>query len=220
MKRTVWMVVVVCIGLAGIWTCASAATPALGVAAIGFFPKGAGLDAFLSENGLPSMGTGLVGGSGSVRLPGPSGIESRAVAWGVGASLSSATSAADLVSAVGGLELAQTIGGDDTSTLKVGGILGGGATVLSIRGYLHPTLGDGGFAPEPARRDIVRAVVLVMPGIQMAVEIAQGIEIELRMGYLQPLFGVTFGDVFGIPAPSLDLSGSIVSLGLSLDLPL
>ncbi len=37
---------------------------------------------------------------------------------------------------------------------------------------------------------------------------------ELRLGYILPVFGIDFGDLIGIPAPSLDLSGPTVSFGI------
>jgi len=180
-----------------------------------FFPDMTGINTFMSENGLPSMGRFLVGAGGNGRggaVPGP---VFGGIGWGVMAFSENDELYAELISAGGGFDMGRAIGGDDESVLTVGAVLGGGANVLGIYGYLYPMVDPQGLVPEPTYRELVYAHGFVEPYVSMAAEIFPWMGFELRIGYLISVYGAEFGDPIGIPVPSLDFSGPTVSFGIA-----
>jgi len=179
-----------------------------------FFPDMTGVNAFMSEYGLPSMGSFLVGPGGNGRggaLPGP---VFGGIGWGLMAFSENDVLSAELISAGGGFDMGRAIGGDDGSVLTVGLVLGGGANILGIDGYIYPTVDPQGLVPEPTYREIVYAHGFVEPYVSMAAEIFPWMGFELRLGYHLSVYGAEFGDIIGIPTPSLDFSGPTVSFGI------
>jgi len=185
-----------------------------GAMAMAFFPDMSGINAFMSENGLAPMGEFLIGAGGGGRGGVIGGPAFGGIGWGVLAASQGEDRHAELVFGGGGLDVGRAIGGDEESVLTVGAVLGGGANVLSISGYLHPTIEPEGLVPEPTYRELVHAVGFVQPYVSMSAQLLPWMGFELRIGYVLPLFGVELGDSLGIPAPSLDLAGPTVSVGL------
>jgi hypothetical protein len=186
-----------------------------GAMAMAFFPDMAGINTFMSENGLSPMGDFLIGGGGSGRGGVIGGPAFGGAGWGLMASSKNDELYAELVSAGGGFDIGAAIGGDESSVLTIGAVLGGGANVLSISGYLYPTIEPEGVVPEPAYREIGLAMGFVQPYVSMSAQLFPWMGFEFRLGYLFPLFGIEFGDLLGVPAPSLELSGPTVSFGIS-----
>ena len=186
-----------------------------GAMAMAFFPDMSGVNIFMSENGLPSMDDVLFGAGGGGRGGIIGGPVLGGVGWGVLATSSSDVRQAELVFGGGGLDLGWAIGGNDRSVLTIGTVLGGGAHVLTLteRPVEAAGIGTSGIIVEPTRREIGRAVGFVQPYISMSAQFLSWVGFEFRAGYVLPVFGVDFGDLVGIPAPSLEFSGPTVSLG-------
>ena len=220
MKRVLCLVaILICIGVVGVGD-AAAQTEGRGFGfggpmAMAFFPDMSGINTFLSENGLPSMGSFLIGAGGGGRGGVIGGPAFGGIGWGVLAASEAGELRADFVFAGGGFDIGAAIGGDESSVLTIGAVVGGGANVLSIFGYLYPTIDPEGLVPEPMPRELGRSVGFVQPYVSMAAQLLPWMGFELRIGYVLPVFGIDFGDQLGIPAPSLDLSGPTVSLGIA-----
>jgi len=186
---------------------------------VAFFPDLTGVNAFLSENSLPAFGEVLWGAGGYGRGGVIGGISAGGGGWGVVASSSVGDRSAELVSAGGGLDLGWAIGGDESSVLTVGALWGGGATLLdlSVMGTnsLDASALPHGITIDPTQRSLGRVSAFVTPYVSLQAQLLSWMGFELRIGYVLPLFGFDFGDVLGIPAPSLDLRGPIVSLGVA-----
>jgi len=138
------------------------------------------------------------------------------IGWGVFATSESEDRCAELVFGGGGFDIGAAIGGDESSVLTIGVVLGGGANVLTLTA---PSVNPDGFTPrgvipEPTSRELGRAVGFVQPYVSMSARLLPWMAFEFRFGYLLPVLGIDFGDSPGIPAPSLDLSGPTVSAGL------
>ena len=185
-----------------------------GPMAMAFFPDMSEINAFLSENGLDPMSDFLIGAGGGGRGGVIGGPVFGGTGWGVLAVSKGEDRHAELVVGGGGFDLGAAIGGDETSVLTIGALLGGGASVLSLTGYFVQTVDPAGLVPEPTNHELVRAMGFVQPYVSMSAQLLPWMGFELRLGYVLPVFGIDLGDVLGIPAPSLDLSGPAVSLGL------
>jgi len=221
MKRTMgFFLILVCIGSVG--SGLVAAEPGAlefgfgGAMAMAFFPDMTGINAFMSENGLPPMGDVLIGVGGGGREGLIGGNAFGGIGWGVLAASKSEDRSAELVFGGGGLDLGAAIGGDEGSVLTLGVVLGGGANVLSLTGPPGQTeaVAPGGIVPEPMHRELRLIVGFVQPYVSMSAQLLPWMGFDLRLGYVLPLFGIEFGDLLGIPAPSLDLAGPTVGLGL------
>jgi hypothetical protein len=221
MKRTLGLfMIVACIGAMGS-SLAMAEPETLGFGfggamAMAFFPDMTGVNTFMSENGLPPMGDFLIGAGGGGRGGVIGGPAFGGIGWGVLATSESDDRHAELVFGGGGFDLGAAIGGDDSSVLTVGAVLGGGAHVLTLTGTIVDANGftPTGVVPEPISRELGRAVGFVQPYVSMSAQLVPWVGFELRLGYVLPFFGIDFGDELGIPAPSLDLSGLTVSFGI------
>ncbi len=186
-----------------------------GAFGMAFFPDMTGINAFMSENGFEPMDNFLAGPGGNGRGGIIGGPAFGGGGWGLMALSGTEDRYAELISAGGGFDLGAAIGGDDSSVLTIGAVLGGGANLLSITGYIYPTVDPQGIVPEPTYREIGYAHGFVQPYLSMAAQIFPWMGFEFRLGYLFPVVGFEFGDLLGIPAPSLELSGPTVSFGLS-----
>jgi len=187
-----------------------------GAMAMVFFPDMTGVNTFVSENGLPSMGDFLIGAGGGGRGGVIGGPAFGGIGWGMLATSESEDRYAELVFGGGGFDIGTAIGGNERSVLTVGAVLGGGANVLTLIGTSADPDGftPRGVVPEPTSRELVRAVAFVQPYVSMSAQLLPWMGFELRLGYLLLVFGIDFGDLLGIPAPSLELSGPTVSFGL------
>ncbi len=221
MKRTVGLFLIfVCIGTLG--SALVAAEPGAlefgfgGPMAMAFFPDMTGINTFMSENGLAPMGEFLIGAGGGGRGGVIGGPALGGIGWGVLACSEGEDRHAELVFGAGGLDLGAAIGGDESSVLTMGVVLGGGATVLSLTGPfgLTEAVSPCGIVPGPISREVGCAVGFVQPYVSMSAQLLPWMGFEFRLGYVLPLFGIDFGDLLGIPAPSLELAGPTVSLGL------
>ncbi len=221
MKRT--MILAVLLGVAGGSIAGLAAEGnALGFGFGGggvatFFPDLTGVNAFLSENGLAPLPDVLWGGCGGGRggmIRGPS---MGGMGFGVVAETANDDRSADLVVGAGGMDIGVAIGGGETSVLTVGAVLGGGAAVLDLMfPGVEPVVADSrGIVPEPLERTVGRAFAMALPYVSFEAQLTGFLGIEVRIGYLLPLFGFDFEDTVGIPAPSLDLSGPYVSASIA-----
>ena len=222
MKRTVgFFLILVCIGSMGV-VLVAAEPGALefgfgGAMAMAFFPDMTEINTFMSENGLAPMGDVLIGVGGGGRGGVIGGNAFGGIGWGVLAASKSEDLSAELVFGGGGLDLGAAIGGDEGSVLTMGVVLGCGANVLSLTGPSGQTeaVAPGGIVPQPMHRELRRIVGFVQPYVSMSAQLLPWMGFELRIGYVLPLFGIEFGDLPGIPAPSLELAGPTVSLGLA-----
>jgi len=186
-----------------------------GPMAMAFFPDMTGINTFMSENGLAPMGDFLIGAGGGGRGGVIGGPSFGGIGWGVLAASESEDRHAELVLAGGGFDLGAAIGGDESSVLTIGAVLGGGANVLTVTGVFDD-LEDvtlNGIVPEQTYREIGLAMGFVQPYVSLSAQLLPWMAFELRLGYMLPIFGVEFGDLLGIPAPSLELSGPTVSFG-------
>jgi len=220
MKRTLCLfTILACIGATG--SSLVTAEPVTrgfgfgGAMAMAFFPDMTGINTFMSENGLPPMCDFLIGAGGGGRGGVIGGPSFGGVGWGVLATSESEELHAELVFAGGGFDLGAAIGGDESSVLTIGAVLGGGANVLSITGYLVETIEPEGLVPEPTFHELVRALGFVQPYVSMSAQLLPWMGFEFRLGYVFPVFGIDVGDDLGVPAPSLDLSGPTVSFGFA-----
>ena len=186
-----------------------------GAMAMAYFPDMTGINTFMSENGLPSMGDMLIGAGGGGRGGVIGGLTFGGIGWGVLAESSNEEVSAELVFGGGGFDMGAAIGGDERSVLTIGAVLGAGANVLTFNGYLVQTTTPQGIVPEPTVREIGRVTGFVQPYLSMSAQLLPWMGFEFRAGYIFPVLGFEFGDLLGVPAPSLELSGPTVSLGLS-----
>jgi hypothetical protein len=184
-----------------------------GPMAMGFFPDMTGINTFLAENGLPPMGDVLIGFGGGGRGGVIGGPVFGGIGWGIAGTSEAGDRSAEFVFGGGGFDMGTAIGGDDSSVLTLGGVIGGGANVMTIDVYPEET-GPSGLVIEPTIREFGRAIAFVQPYVSMAAQLLPWMGFEFRIGYVFPIFGVDFGDRAGIPAPSLNLSGVTVSFGL------
>ena len=184
---------------------------------VAFFPDLTGVNAFLSENDLPPFGEILWGAGGYGRGGVIGGGSFGGGGWGVFASSGVGDRTAELVCAGGGFDIGWAVGGDERSVLTIGTVWGGGATVLDMAFAMPNALGQEPQAIliEPTGRTLGHVSAFAQPYVSLQAQLLSWMGIELRLGYLLPLFGFDFGDVVGIPTPSLDLSGPIVSLGVT-----
>jgi hypothetical protein len=216
------LVLVVLLALAGgSLACTGEAGGALGFGFGGggiaaFFPSLDGVNAFLSENGLAPLGEFLIGGGGGGRGGVIGGMSFGGMGWGVGATSTGLDRSAEFTVGAGGFDLGLALGGDSNSVLALGAVLGGGASVLdlSFAGVQPAHAQPQGIIPAPIDRMIGRAFAFVMPYVSMEAQIVSFVGLEVRIGYLVPIVGFDFGDVVGIPAPSLDLSGPFVGVSV------
>ena len=215
-----WWIVAVCVCSLG--SSLAMAEPAIrgfgfgGPLAMAFFPDMTGINVFMSENGLPPMGEMMIGAGGNGRGGIIGGATAGGIGWGTWMISEAEDRRAELAFGGGGLDLGVALGGNDRSVLALGAVLGGGANVLTLStvagsGRLSPS----GIVPEPSSRAFGCAVGFVQPYVSMAVQPLPWVGLELRLGYILPVFGVAFGDLVGIPIPSLRLSGPTVSFGVA-----
>ncbi len=177
-----------------------------GVAA--FFPNLAGVSTYLSENGLDPLGEFLIGGGGGGRGGVIGGMSFGGMGFGLTATSAGLDRSAELAVGVGGFDLGFAVGGDESSVLTLGAVLGGGASVLELS---FSSVQPMGIVPEPLSRMAGRAFAMVMPYVSFEAQVLAFVGLEVRIGYLVPVVGFDFGDLIGITAPSLDLSGPFVS---------
>lgn len=226
MKRMLFFILILAVAVA-VSSLAVAAPVARGFGfggamGMAFFPDMTGINAFMSENGLPSMGSFLFGGGGNGRGGEIGNLVFGGIGWGMVALSENDDSYAEFVSAGGGFDLGAAIGGDKTSVLTVGVVLGAGANVLSLSSLTDfdddedfDDVTTCGIIPGPANRELVHVNGFVQPYVSMSAQLLPWIGFEFRCGYIFPVVGMDVGDLVGIPAPSLELSGPTVSLGFA-----
>jgi hypothetical protein len=207
------------IGLAGILVSAQGFGFG-GPMAVAFFPQLEGINAFLEANDLPPFGDVLLGGGGLGRGGAIGGMSAGGIGWGIVADSESGARHAELVFGGGGLDLGCAVGGDTESVLTIGAVLGAGASVLSMTPVPVPVVErDGaspaGIIPEPDEWEFGRVVGFVEPYVSFEVQVLNWLGFELRLGYLLPVLGFDFGGIVGVSSPALDLSGPVVSFGLT-----
>lgn len=190
-----------------------------GAMGMAFFPDMTGINSFMSENGLPSMGRFLVGSGGNGRGGTIGDLVFGGIGWGLMGFSQSDDFHAELVSAGGGFDLGAAIGGSEDSVLTIGVVLGAGANVLSLSSMFDDdsdNLDDVttcGIVPAPTNRELVHVNGFVQPYVSMSAQLLSWVGVELRLGYIFPVVGMDVGNLVGIPAPSLEMSGATVSLG-------
>ena len=223
MKRMLCLIMILCIGVAG--SSLVLAEPVArgfgfgGAMGMAFFPDMSGINTFMSENGLPSMGSFLVGSGGNGRGGTIGDLVFGGVGWGLMGFSQSDDFHAELNSAGGGFDLGAAIGGSDDSVLTIGIVLGAGANVLSLSSTFADDSDDFddvttcGIVPAPTSRELVHVNGFVQPYVSMSAQLLPWMGFEFRLGYIFPVVGMDVGDLIGIPAPSLEMSGPTVSLG-------
>jgi hypothetical protein len=190
-----------------------------GAMGMAFFPDMTGINEFMSENGLPSMGSFLVGAGGNAREGTIGDLVFGGVGWGLMGFSQSADFHAELISAGGGLNLGAAIGGDKESVLTIGTVIGAGANVFSLTNLSadpedSDDVGQCGIIPGPTSSELVHVNGFVQPYVSMSAQLLPWMGFEFRLGYIFSVLGRDIGDLGGLPAPSLALSGPTVSLGL------
>jgi hypothetical protein len=182
----------------------------------GFFPNLDGVNAFLSENGLDPLCEFLIGGGGGGRGGVIGGMSFGGMGWGVAATSTGLDRSAEFTVGAGGFDLGFAVGGDESSVLTLGAALGGGASTLelTIAGPVPLDNDPRGVIPTPLTRTIGRAFVFVQPYVSMEAQIVSFVGLEVRIGYVVPIVGFDFGELVGIPAPSLDMSGPFVGVSI------
>ena len=184
-----------------------------GAMAMAFFPDMSENNAFLSENGLDPMPDFLIGAGGGGRSGVIGGPVFGGTGWGVLAISEGEEHHAELVFGGGGLDLGRAIGGDEGSVLTIGAVLGAGANILSVTGYLAQTIDPQGLVPELTHHEVRRIVGFVQPYVSMSSQLLPWMGFDFRIGYVIPLLGAEYVDFLGIPAPTLELSGPTISFG-------
>lgn len=223
MRNIVGILIVVAVGgLTGIGQVAGEEGLSFGFgvsSAVAFLPDLAGVNAFLSENNLPPFCEVLWGAGGYGRGGTIGGVAVGGGGWGVVASSAAEGRYAELVSAGGGFDIGWAIRGDEESVLTVGALWGGGATLLDLSSVgtnrMNRGVAPGGITIDPTERSLGRVAAFVSPYVSMQAQLLGWMGFELRIGYVLPLVGFDFGDLVGIPAPSLGLEGPMVSLGIT-----
>lgn len=218
MKRVLHLLVILaCIGAVGSVAAAEPVERRFGFGggmAMAFFPDTAGMDAFLSENELPPMGDALLGVGGSGRGGVLGGPVFGGIGWSAFATSENRETHVEWLYAAGGFDVGCAIGGDANSVLTLGAVLGAAASILSVDGYLVETVTADGLVAVPTDRELGVAMGFVQPYVSMAAQLLSWMGVELRLGYIVPVFEIAFGDDLGIPAPPLGFSGPTVSVGL------
>ncbi len=216
-----WVVLLLCVSIvsAGLLT-AQGAERGFGFGgglAAAFFPDLSEVNAFLSDNDLDPFGDVLIGSGGNGRGGVIGGPVLGGIGWGVFTASQKENRRAELVFGGGGFDMGLAVGGDDSSVLTVGAVFGGGAAVLTITGAEFAPTGRAPSAIiiEPDERTLGRVIGFVEPYVSLEAQLLQWLGLELRVGYVLPLVGFDFGDFLGVSAPSLDLSGVMVSVGLA-----
>ena len=205
----------------------SAAWADEGVDAFGFgvrtlvcFPEMTGINEFLAEHELDPFGSVLPGVGGSVVAARIGDVAVGASTWVLADSSSNAQAETELFVAAGGLELGWQVDRDERSTLDVGAILGGGASLMSMSGYPHPTVTEpsDGLVPEPDRALGV-VTLLGCPYVEVTAQLAQWLSLEFRLGYALHVAVYESGDLIGLTRSALVLSGPMISGGVSIGVP-
>ncbi|MBN1858280.1 hypothetical protein JW848_03640 [Candidatus Bipolaricaulota bacterium] len=124
----------------------------------------------------------------------------------------------------GGLDLGATIGGDERSVLTAGVVVGGGVTLLRVSGYPHPTVSseEMEILESPVGRPRTRAGATRLrsghgvgrPYVSVTAQLTPRLGLELRAGTTLRFAAHEFGNLIGLSASSLELSGPTVSVGL------
>ena len=184
-----------------------------GAMTMAFFPDMSEINAFLSENGLDPMPDFLIGAGGGGRGGTIGGPVFGGTGWGVLAISEREDLSAKLIFGGGGLDLGRAIGGDEGSVLTIGAVLGAGANILSVTGYLAQMIEPEGLVPELTHHEVRCIVGFAQPYVSMSSQLLPWMGFDFRIGYVIPLLGAEFGGFLGIPAPSLELSGPTVSFG-------
>lgn len=223
MKRLLCLVMILCFGAMG--SSFVMAEPVArgfgfgGAMGMGFFPDMTGINAFMSDNGLPSMGDFMIGAGGNGRGGVIGGPVFGGIGWGMFATSENEETYAELISAGGGFDLGAAIGGDERSVLTIGVVLGVGANVLSLTDTFGVQSGDPedvgqcGIIPAPNSHELVHVNGFVQPYVSLSAQLLPWMGFEFRLGYIFPVADMDIGDLIGIPAPSLEMSGPTVSLG-------
>ena len=211
----------------------SAAWADEGVDAFGFgvrtlvcFPEMTGINEFLAEHELDPFGNVLPGVGGSVVAARIGDVAVGASTWVLADSSSNAQAETELFVAAGGLELGWQVDRDERSTLDVGAILGGGASLIRVSGYPHPTVSpvnvppgpSNGLVPEPDRLLGV-ITLLAQPHVSVTAELFPWLSLEFSVGYALQIAVYQSGDLIGMSGASLVLSGPMISVGASIGVP-
>ena len=223
-------IVVVCIGILILTPAAVRADQGAGalvsarVCAVVCFPDMSEINAFLAENRLDRLGEVLWGGGGSGRVGRIGGLAVGGSAWAFTASSANAQAQARLYAVGGGLDLSVTVGGDARSVLIAGVVVGGGVNLLRVSGYPHPTVSSeemeivnrpsDGLVPEPVPRDCGVVTGVGRPYVSVTAQLTPRLGLELRAGTAFRFAACEFGNLIGLSASSLKLSGPTISVGL------
>ena len=227
MKRMLCLLMILCIGAIGaLLVLAETEERGFGFGgamAMAFFPDMSEINAFLSENGLDPMGDFLIGAGGSGRGGVIGGPSFGGIGWGLLAMSEGEDTHAELISAGGGFDLGAAVGGSEDSVLTLGVVLGAGANVLSLTSSFDEDFNADdpdnvttcGIVPVPISRELVHVNGFVQPYVSMSAQLLSWVGFEFRLGYIFPVVGMDVGDLLGIPAPSLEMSGPTVSCGFA-----
>jgi len=218
-------VLVICV-LAIVTPCAAAGSePTLwfgfgGSSAGVFFPDLSRMNAFLDDQGHAPFGEMMPLAGGRGRAGSFPGLSLGGIGWGGEMASIAADRSAVLEVGVGGIEAGLVVGGDRRSLLTFGLVLGGGGAELTL--IEDPVASNGmsgesgvlGILIEPTRHIASSAFTAIEPFVSFQVQPFRFLGFELHLGYLFPLFDVTWGDPHVVDAP-LELAGPVVNLSVS-----
>ncbi|MFC2100090.1 hypothetical protein ACFLSF_04595, partial [Candidatus Bipolaricaulota bacterium] len=160
-----------------------------GAMAMAFFPDMTGINTFMSENGMDPFGDVLIGAGGSGRGGVIGGPAFGGVGWGMLAMSGTEDRHAELIFGGGGFDLGAAIGGDESSVLTIGAVLGGGATVLMLSENMAEVerVCPTGIIVEPTHREIGRAIGFVQPYLSMPRTVPRSLIGESPHHEIEPL---------------------------------
>lgn len=185
-----------------------------------FFPDLGGLNAFLDDHGHAPFGEMMPLSGGRVRGGSFPGLSLGGLGWGGEMASVSEDRTAVLEVGFGGIEAGIVVGGNRRSLLTFGFVLGGGGTELTLvedTGASNGTCGaqgPRGIVIEPTVDVAYGAFTAIAPFVSFQVQPLRILGFELHLGYLFPLFDMTWGDPAVADAP-LGLTGPVVNLSVS-----
>jgi len=188
----------------------------LGGSTIGLYvPDLWAVNTFLSSHGFGVFGETLLFTGGRGRGGALGGLSIGGIGWSCERKRSTDNRYAELAIGFGGLELGWVIGGDESSLLTLGGVLGGGGTSITLVEALASqgvadTSGICGVVPTPIVLSKDSAFFAIEPFVSLQAQPMHSFGFELHLGYLLPLFTYEWGDA-ELDGVSPKLSGPVIA---------
>ena len=178
-----------------------------------FMPDLSETNEFITGIGFASLDGSLflIGGSGrGGLLPGPVG---GGAGWGAWIESRQGNLHAEYGVGLGGLDVGYALGGDDSSALVVGMVLGaGGAELILTELPLFESLAVGphGIIVEPTQETYDSLFAFAAPYVDAQIQLVDWIGLGIRAGYLWAPFEFNWSDTGELDPPRLAISGFYV----------